>query len=36
VVWKILFTQRPLDTDRLIATQLDMILDYIRAEPEAA
>jgi AcrR family transcriptional regulator len=36
VVWKILFAKRTLDTDRLMATQIDMLLDYIRAEPEAA
>ena len=36
VIWKILFAKRALDTDRLMATQIDMLLDYIRSRPEAA
>ena len=31
IVWRILFTKRSLDTDRLIETQIDMILGYIKA-----
>ena len=31
VVWRILFARRDLDTDRLIATHIDMILAYIKA-----
>lgn len=31
MIWRILFTNRSLDTDRLMATQIDMILAYIKA-----
>lgn len=31
IVWKILFAKRSLDTDRLMETQLEMILAHIRA-----
>lgn len=31
VIWRILFTQRELDTDRLIETQVDMLLAYVKA-----
>lgn len=31
VVWKILFAKRSLDTDKLIETQVDMLIAYIRA-----
>ena len=31
VIWRILFARRDLDTDKLIATQIDMILAYIKA-----
>ncbi|MDX1506825.1 MAG: TetR/AcrR family transcriptional regulator [Woeseiaceae bacterium] len=31
IIWRLLFTERSLDTDRLIDTQLDMLLTYIRA-----
>ena len=34
IVWGIVFADRSLDTDRLIETQVDMILAYIRARPE--
>mgnify|MGYP000286003368 FL=1 len=34
MVWKILFAKRPLDTDRLIETHVEMLLDQIRARPE--
>jgi hypothetical protein len=30
-----MFAKRTLDTDRLIETQVDMILAHIRAEPAA-
>jgi len=30
ILWKILFTKRSLDTDRLIETQIDMILAHIK------
>lgn len=30
-IWKLLFTNRSLDTDRLIETQLDMIIAYMKA-----
>lgn len=36
VIWKILFANHELDTDRLIETQLELILAHIRAEPETA
>ncbi len=36
IVWKILFSKRTLDTNHFIETQIDLILDYIRAEPVAA
>jgi AcrR family transcriptional regulator len=35
IVWRIMFAKRTLDTDRLIETQVDMILAHIRAEPAA-
>jgi len=31
MIWRILFTGRDLDTDHLMATQIDMLLAYIRA-----
>ena len=31
VIWGIVFADRSLDTDKLIATQVDMILAYIKA-----
>ncbi len=31
VIWRILFARRDLDTDKLIATHIDMILAYIKA-----
>jgi AcrR family transcriptional regulator len=31
VVWGVVFANRSLDTDRLIETNIDMILDYVRA-----
>ncbi|MCP5090451.1 MAG: TetR/AcrR family transcriptional regulator [Gammaproteobacteria bacterium] len=31
MIWKILFAKRSLDTDKLMETQIDMILAYIRA-----
>jgi AcrR family transcriptional regulator len=31
VIWKMLFTSRSLDTDSLIATHMDMVLEHIRA-----
>ncbi len=31
MIWKLLFTKRSLDTDKLIETQIDMILTYIKA-----
>lgn len=31
MIWRILFSGHELDTDRLIATQLDMVLNYIKA-----
>ena len=31
VVWGVVFSNRPLDTDRLIETNMDMILNYIKA-----
>ncbi len=31
MIWRILFTKRDLDTDRLMETQLDMLLAYIKA-----
>ncbi len=34
VVWKILFAKHPLDTDRLIETHVEMLLDHFRARPE--
>lgn len=30
-IWKLLFTNRSLDTDKLIETQLDMIIAYMKA-----
>ena len=32
VVWGVVFASRPLDTDKLIETHIDMILDYIKPE----
>jgi AcrR family transcriptional regulator len=34
IVWGIVFADRSLDTDKLIATQIDMILAYIKARTE--
>lgn len=34
VIWKILFSRHPVDSDALVETQFDMILAYIRARPE--
>lgn len=34
MIWKILFAKRPLDTDRFIETQVEMLLDHIRVRPE--
>tara|TARA_R110002096_G_scaffold23031_4_gene73589 strand:+ start:26574 stop:27182 length:609 start_codon:yes stop_codon:yes gene_type:complete len=31
IIWGILFTKKSLDTDKLIETQLDMLLHYIKA-----
>ncbi len=31
IIWKLLFATRSLDTDKLMATQIDMILAYIKA-----
>lgn len=31
MIWRIVFTKRSLDTDRLMETQIDMLLAYIRA-----
>ncbi len=31
MIWRLLFTKRSLDTDRLMETQIDMILAYIKA-----
>ena len=31
-IWKMLFTRRSLDTDKLIETQMDLVLEHIRAE----
>jgi len=31
MIWRILFTKRDLDTDKLMTTQVDMLLAYIRA-----
>ena len=31
MIWRILFTRRTLDTDKLMETQIDMILAYIKA-----
>ena len=31
MIWRLLFTHRSLDTDRLMETQIDMILAYIKA-----
>ncbi|MCH7898839.1 MAG: hypothetical protein IIC62_05780 [Proteobacteria bacterium] len=31
MIWKLLFATRSLDTDKLIDTQIDMILAYIKA-----
>jgi AcrR family transcriptional regulator len=34
MVWKLLFGKRSLDTDRLMETQLDMIIAWIKPRPE--
>jgi AcrR family transcriptional regulator len=34
VLWTMLFDKHKLDADKLMATQLDLILDHIRARPE--
>ena len=31
IIWNLLFTKRTLDTDKLMETQIDMILAYIKA-----
>ena len=31
MLWRILFTKRDLDTDKLMETQIDMLLAYIKA-----
>ena len=31
MIWRILFTKRDLDTDKLMETQIDMLLTYIKA-----
>lgn len=31
IIWRLLFTKRDLDTDKLINTQIDMLLAYIKA-----
>jgi hypothetical protein len=31
VIWKLMFTKRSLDTDKLMETQMDMILAHIKA-----
>ena len=31
VVFKILFSDKPLDTDRLLETHIDMVVNYIKA-----
>lgn len=31
IIWRLLFTKRDLDTDKLINTQIDMLLTYIKA-----
>ena len=31
MIWKLVFTKRSLDTDKLIETQIDMIIAYIKA-----
>ena len=31
MIWRILFAKRELDTDELMATQIDMVLTYIKA-----
>ena len=32
IVWRIVFTKRELDTDKLMETQVDMLLAYIKAQ----
>jgi len=32
MIWRILFSQRELDTDKLIETQIDMLITYIEAD----
>jgi hypothetical protein len=34
MVWKLLFGKRSLDTDRLMETQLDMFIAWIKPRPE--
>ena len=31
IIWRLLFTKRDLDTDKLINTQIDMLLTYLKA-----
>ena len=31
MIWRILFSQRELDTDKLIETQIDVLIAYIEA-----
>ena len=35
VIWRIVFNDKPLDTDKLIATQMDLLIDHIKARPES-
>jgi hypothetical protein len=34
MIWKLLFAKRALDTDKLMETQIDMIITYIKVCPE--
>ena len=34
IIWRILFARQELDTDRLIETQIDMLLAYIKVRTE--
>ena len=33
-VWKIIFADRSLDTDELVSTHIDMLVSYLKAQPE--
>lgn len=35
-IWNMLFTKRPIDADRLIDTQIDLLLDHIRIDAGSA